>query len=140
MAWPLSLETDEAGNLWFAEMRSDKLGVLNRKTKTITEYSLPVQSAPFKLLYDKDHSAFWISTVFANAILRFDLKSKRVVAVYKVPDEGAWVGGLDRDSQRCIWFSGQFANKISRLCIDGIATVPVKSEEAPRKAGASWRR
>ncbi len=128
MAWPLSLESDDIGNLWFAEMRSDKLSMLDRKAKTITEYRLPVQSAPFKILYDKEHSAFWISTVFASAILRFDLQSKQLAAAYKVPNEGAWVGGLDRDSQNCLWFSEQFANKIGRLCIDGVSKAPVKTQ------------
>lgn len=133
LAWPLSLEEDDAGNLWFAEMRSDKIGKLDRQTKTITEYALPVQSAPFKLLYDKQHSAFWVSTVFANAILRFDIESKKITAVYKVPNEGAWVGGLDRDSQGCIWFSEQFANKIGRLCIEGVSTVRIKPQSVNTK-------
>jgi virginiamycin B lyase len=138
LAWPLSLETDDAGNLWFAEMRSDKLGMLDRKTKVITEYTLPVNSAPFKLLYDKQNSAFWVSTVFANAILRFDLESKKINAVYKVPNEGAWVGGLDRDSQHCIWFSEQFANKIGRLCIEGVATNSDKSEPQASEIKGRW--
>jgi streptogramin lyase len=123
VAWPLSLISDDDGNLWFAEMRSDKLAMLDRKTNKIIEFSLPVQSAPFKLLYDAGSSAMWISTVFYNAILRFDLESKRLTGVYKIPSEGAWVGGLDRDSQGCIWFSEQFANKIGRLCIEGISEV-----------------
>lgn len=137
MAWPLSLEEDAEGNLWFAEMRSDKLGMLDRKTKVITEYALPINSAPFKLLYDEANSAFWVSTVFANAILRFDLVAKKINAVYKVPSEGAWVGGLDRDSQNCIWFSEQFANKIGRLCIEGFSTVPVKGQ--PQVSGIKGR-
>lgn len=104
-------------------MRSDRLGMLDRKTKQMTEYRLPLQSAPFKILYDGPQKAFWVSTVFANAILRFDLDSRSVVAAYRVPSEGAWVGGLDRDADDCIWFSEQFANKIARLCIDGVARV-----------------
>jgi len=115
------LESDESGNIWFAEMRSDKIAMLDRDTKIITEYSLPLHSAPFKLAYDKEHSSFWISTVFADAILRFDLHTKEVAEAYKVPSEGAWVGGLDRDSQGCIWFTEQFANRIGRLCIDGFS-------------------
>lgn len=121
LAWPLSLEEDNDGNLWFAEMRSDKLGVINRKTREIVEYNLPVQSAPFKINYDQTRNCFWISTVFGNAIMRFDLEKKRVVAVYKAPSEGAWIGGLARDKDDCIWFSEQFANKIGKLCIDGVS-------------------
>lgn len=123
LAWPLSLEEDGEGNLWFAQMRSDRLGMLDRKTKAITEYRLPLQSAPFKILFDARQKAFWVSTVFANAILRFDLPTRSVTAAYRVPSEGAWVGGLDRDSNDCIWFSEQFANKIARLCIDGVSNV-----------------
>lgn len=121
MAWPLSLIADRDGNLWFAQMRSDKLAMLDRRTKRIEEYSLPVQSAPFKLLYDSVNGAMWISTVFYNAILRFDMTQRRVTEVYQVPSEGAWIGGLDQDSEGCIWFSEQFANKIGRLCIEGVA-------------------
>lgn len=120
MAWPLSLTSDDDGNLWFAQMRSDKLAMLDRDTKEIVEYDLPVQSAPFKILYDSENGAMWISTVFYNAILRFDLERKELSEIYKVPSEGAWVGGLDHDSGGCIWFSEQFANKIGRLCIDGV--------------------
>ena len=121
VAWPLSLEEDNSGNLWFAEMRADKIARLDRETKTFTEYPLPVKSAPFKLLYDKSNSAFWVSTVFASSVMRFDLRSNQVVANYQTPSEGAWVGGLDRDSDSCIWFSEQFADKIGRLCIGGVS-------------------
>jgi hypothetical protein len=41
------------------------------------------------------------------------------------------VGGLDRDSQGCIWFSEQFANKIGRLCIEGISAVKASELPAP---------
>jgi len=117
LAWPLSLEEDDKGNLWFAQMRSDRLGMLDRRTKAITEYRLPVQSAPFKIFFDPKLQAMWVSTVFANAILRFDLGTKTVGATYRVPSEGAWVGGLDRDATGCFWFSEQFANKIAKLCV-----------------------
>jgi streptogramin lyase len=121
VAWPLSLEEDGAGNLWFAEMRADKIAKLDRQTKAITEYQLPVKSAPFKILYDHTNLAFWVSTVFASSVMRFDLRTNQIVANYQTPSEGAWVGGLDRDSDNCIWFSEQFADKIGRLCIGGIS-------------------
>lgn len=121
VAWPLSLEEDKAGNLWFAEMRADKIARLDRQTKAFTEYPLPVKSAPFKLLYDDANAAFWVSTVFASSVMRFDLHTNQVIANYQTPSEGAWVGGLDRDADSCIWFSEQFADKIGRLCIGGIS-------------------
>jgi virginiamycin B lyase len=121
VAWPLSLEEDSTGNLWFAEMRADKIARIDRQTKTFTEYPLPVKSAPFKLLYDNTNSAFWVSTVFASSVMRFDLHTNKVVANYQTPSEGAWVGGLDRDTDSCIWFSEQFADKIGRLCISGVS-------------------
>ncbi len=130
LAWPLSLTSDTDGNLWFAQMRSDKLAMLDRETKEITEYELPVQSAPFKILYDSNNNSMWISTVFYNSILRFDLDRKELVEIYKVPSEGAWVGGLDHDSSGCIWFSEQFANKIGKICIDGV-TSPDRSHVFP---------
>ena len=135
MAWPLSLEEDEEGNLWFAEMRSDRLGMLDRVTHEITEYKLPLQSAPFKILPDRENNCIWISTVFANAILRFDMTAKKLVASYRVPNEGAWVGGLDRDASGCIWFSEQFANKIGHLCIDGVK--PPSLREPATKTAAT---
>ena len=45
------------------------------------------------------------------------------------------VGGLDRDSQGCIWFSEQFANKIGRLCIEGISAV--NASQLPSADGAA---
>jgi virginiamycin B lyase len=126
LAWPLSLEEDDKGNLWFAEMRGDKIAMLDRQTKAISEYPLPIKSAPFKIVFDQKNSAFWVSTVFADSILRFDYATRQMVQAYRVPSEGAWVGGLDKDAQDCIWFSEQFANKVGRLCIEGIAKRPVK--------------
>lgn len=123
VGWPLSLIEDGQGNIWFAEMRSDKLAMFDRKTEQITEYALPVQSAPFKLLYDPEHRAMWVSTVFASSILRFDLEARKVVSSYRIPSEGAWVGGLDFDAHKCIWFSEQFANKVAQLCIEGVSSV-----------------
>ena len=124
VAWPLSLVSDAAGDIWFAEMRSDKLAVLERETGRITEYALPVQSAPFKLVHDRARDAMWVSTVFYNAILRFDLTERRVTEIYKVPAEGAWVGGLDADAHGCLWFTEQFANKVGRLCIGDAKGAP----------------
>ncbi len=135
LGWPLSLTEDEEGNLWFAEMRSDNLGMLDRKTRQIREYPLPVQSAPFKINYDAASRAMWISTVFYSAVLRFDMDQKRVVSAYRIPSEGAWMGGIDRDDQGCLWFSEQFANKLGRLCIEGVAKslAPLASAERPER-------
>lgn len=139
LGWPLSLMEDADGNIWFAEMRSDKLGMFDRKTKKITEYALPVQSAPFKVNYDKASNAIWVSTVFYNAILRFDLAKKQVVSIYKIPAEGAWMGGLDRDSQGCLWFSEQFANKLGRLCIEGVSGVTLGPGATPGTGASAGR-
>lgn len=117
VAWPLSLVEDKHGNIWFAQMRSDKLAYLDPRSGKITEFELPVQSAPFKLSYEESTATMWISTVFYNAILKFDINQGRVVSVFKVPSEGAWIGGLDRDSRGCLWFTEQFANKVARLCV-----------------------
>src|ERR1035441_590635 len=97
LAWPLSLETDKDGKIWFAEMRGDKLTSFDLATEHFTEFPLPFKSAPFKLLYDPDHDAFWISTVFASSIMRFSISQQKLVTSYKIPSEGAWVGGLDMD-------------------------------------------
>jgi virginiamycin B lyase len=121
LGWPLSLIEDGKRNIWFAEMRSDRLGMFDRTTEAITEYPLPVQSAPFKISFDKSSNALWISTVFHNAILRFDLDRRQVVSAYAIPSEGAWMGGLDRDQEGCFWFSEQFANKLGRLCVEGVS-------------------
>lgn len=121
MAWPLSIVDAPDGKIWFAQMRSDKLGVFDPETEQFAEHAMPVQSAPFKIVYDEEEGAVWVSTVFYNAILRFDLDAKRVTEVYEVPSQGAWVGGLDLDGDRCIWFSEQFANRIGRLCIAGVS-------------------
>lgn len=131
MGWPLSLIEDGEGRIWFAEMRSDKLGMFDPKTRKISEYALPVQSAPFKVNYDRASNAIWVSTVFYNAILRFDLAKKQVVSVYKIPSEGAWMGGLSRDSEGCLWFTEQFANKLGRLCIEGVSTVRLGDKAVP---------
>ncbi|GAA0750617.1 SMP-30/gluconolactonase/LRE family protein [Ideonella azotifigens] len=129
MAWPLSIVEDEKGDIWFAQMRSDKLGVLDRHTKQIREYAMPVNSAPFKLSYDAGNHAMWVSTVFGNAVMRFDIPKGEVVARYPVPQDGVWVGGIDRDADSCFWITEQFGNRVDRLCIDGVSK-PLRAAKA----------
>ena len=69
--------------------------------------------------------------------MRFDLGAKKIIANYRVPNEGAWVGGLDRDRDACIWFSEQFANKIGRLCIAGIAKTMPGASAANREVSTT---
>jgi hypothetical protein len=106
-------------------MRSDRLGMLDRKTKAITEYRLPLQSAPFKILYDGPQKAL-VSTVFATRFCDSIWRAGHHRGVSRA--ERGRMGGLDRDADDCFWFSEQFANKIARLCIDGVA-------RAGRRAG-----
>ncbi len=134
LAWPLSIIDDERGNIWFAQMRSDKLAKFDPRSERITEYKLPLQSAPFKIIHDPENQAIWISTVFANAVLRFDIASAKVVAAYRIPNDGVWVGGIARDSAHCFWVTEQFGNRVDRLCIDGVAKFGAKFGEP---AGAS---
>jgi streptogramin lyase len=122
MAWPLSLIEDDKGNMWFAEMRADKLGMIDRNTKAITEYKLPPNSAPFKLFFDAKDKSMWISTVFGNSVMRFDLGKHAVSDNFPVPNDGVWIGGLDRDRNHCFWVTEQFGNRIDRLCIDGYSS------------------
>lgn len=119
LAWPLSLIEDDQGNLWFAEMRADKLGMLDRKTRQIHEYRMPVNSAPFKLYYDSADRSMWISTVFGNSVMRFDTTQGKVTDVFPVPNDGVWIGGIDRDNDRCFWVTEQFGNRLDRLCVQG---------------------
>ncbi|GGI85457.1 hypothetical protein GCM10007978_23910 [Shewanella hanedai] len=122
-AWPLSLEEDDKGNLWFAQMRADRLGYIDTKTKEISEYKLPSNTAPFKLVFDQPNDALWVSTVFGNSVMRFDLTKKQVIRNYPVPDKNVWVGGLDWDKDKCFWITEQFGNKVDRLCIEGVSLV-----------------
>ncbi|MHC2295393.1 Vgb family protein [Bradyrhizobium barranii] len=117
VAWPLSLAEDEVGNVWFAEMRADKLARFDLAAERFEEYRLPAHSAPFKILFDKTKRVFWISTVFGNSVLRFDIDSTRVVAAYRIPNEGVWLGGITRARDGCFWVTEQFGNRVDRLCL-----------------------
>jgi len=123
LAWPLSLIEDDAGNIWFAEMRSDKLGFFNRGTQQITEYKMPVNSAPFKVYFDGKNRSMWVSTVFGNAVMRFDLDRLAVADYFPVPNDGVWIGGIDRDEDSCFWITEQFGNRVDRLCVKGVSRV-----------------
>jgi virginiamycin B lyase len=117
VAWPLSLAEDDAGNVWFAQMRADKLARFDLATEQFDEYRLPAHSAPFKILFDGVKRIFWISTVFGNSVLRFDIDSARVTAAYRVPNEGVWLGGIARTRDGCLWVTEQFGNRVDRLCL-----------------------
>jgi hypothetical protein len=64
----------------------------------------------------------WVSTVFGNSVMRFDLDRKVVSDNFPVPNDGVWIGGLDRDRDHCFWVTEQFGNRIDKLCIDGYSS------------------
>ncbi|MFB0543166.1 MAG: hypothetical protein ACETVR_00135, partial [Candidatus Bathyarchaeia archaeon] len=83
----LGVAIDSNDNVWVTEMNSHKLAKLTIATKSVSEYTLPIGSAPESIAIDASDN-IWIGCgCVPNKILKFNTATGEVETEYPIPTE-----------------------------------------------------
>ncbi len=120
---PHHLVEAEDGGIWFAQFETDKIARLDPASGEIKEH--PVNPGhPHDLVIDNGKiwytqgGKFW-AKVFFNKVAALDMSTGKVVEEIAVPPERSVPHAMTKSQDGGIWFTQFFANKITRLDLDG---------------------
>lgn len=110
-----SLIADSKGNVWYTQFWGSKLGKLDARTRTITEYPVPVVGADlYDVVVDKnDH--IWTSGVGKDgAVFRFDPVAEKFT-VYPTPTKPSGPRRLAVDSSGKVWIAESGGDRLGMI-------------------------
>jgi virginiamycin B lyase len=112
----LSIVSDFAGSLYFAENNANKIGRLVPATSVITEWSLPNSSSkPNGVAFDVSSGSVYFAENNANKIGRI-LPDNNTFTEWSLPNSSSRPNGVAFDSDSgSVYFAYNNANKIGRL-------------------------
>lgn len=118
-AGPGRMDFDSKGNVWYPELYTDKLAMLDVKTGATTEYPLPAQGGlPAGVRIDRATDTIWVNQPMLDRLLAFrDGKFTE----YAIPTAGSVVSTNVSDEDGYVWFTeggwrgSAGGNKIGRL-------------------------
>ena len=95
------------GTVWYTAQAQGALGILDPKTRKVTQIRLGADAAPHGVIVGPDRAA-WITDGGQNAIVRFDPKTK-AVKLFPLPKEfsDANLNTATFDRKGILWFTGQ---------------------------------
>jgi virginiamycin B lyase len=121
---PQRLEVDKDGIVWFSERRGNKIGRLDPKTATFTEFPLPgPEASPYAIGIDRDHM-IWYSSHEQDTLNRFDPRTGDVIE-YPYPHSEISMREFFVDSQGRMWYASSVNNKVGYFYINDDADEPV---------------
>jgi streptogramin lyase len=105
---PRFIVADTAGNIWFTDAGpTPAIGMIDPKTKTITEYDLKPGSVPWNPMYDPVHNLVWFTDQSkpTGAIGAIDPRTKAVAEYSSGLQPGSHPEGIAVDSKGGVWFT-----------------------------------
>jgi virginiamycin B lyase len=95
------------GTVWYTAQHQGALGILDPKTRKVTQVALGPNAAPHGVIVGPDRAA-WITEGGQNAIARFDPATK-AVKLFPLPPEfaDANLNTATFDRKGILWFTGQ---------------------------------
>lgn len=121
-SYPMQIDFDSAGRVWFSEVFGKKLGVIdpdlaeNNSTSGIKEYEL--KEVEFETMgpvtvSSKDDSTVWFTTVTfpdGGELVSFDSDSKEFT-VYELPRDAGVPVGIVEDAKGRLWINDHASNQ-----------------------------
>jgi virginiamycin B lyase len=108
---PQRLVLDKDGNVWFSERQGNKIGRLDPKTETFTEFPLPgPEGSPYAIGIDGD-GMIWTSSHEQDTMDRLDPKTGKVTE-YPFPQSEISMREFFNDSKGRMWFASSVNNKV----------------------------
>jgi virginiamycin B lyase len=112
-AGPHGLVSDSGGNIWFTENTAGKIGRVDARTGSISEFSVPGVGDPHTPVFGPD-GALWFTAEEANSVTRMDTQNGQFRS-YLVPTPKAAPYGLVAGPDGGLWFCEFGANKLGRI-------------------------
>jgi virginiamycin B lyase len=116
---PAGLTVDQYDNVWYAGMRSGKIGVLRAATGKFNEYKLPFGARPMSVSYQpkqKTQNVIWFTEEGTNKI--GSITQTGQITRYAIPTPGSGPMMAAEDAAGNVWFAEFAASKIGRLRAD----------------------
>jgi len=113
-AFPVGIASDAQGQLWYSDIRRNKIGRLNPQDGTVKDYDIPTaDSWPFFIAVAPD-GKLWFSERIGNNIGRLDPLTGAVVE-FAVPAKNCQPAGLTVTSDGQVFFTENSGNKIGHF-------------------------
>ena len=117
--WPQDIAAGPDGNLWFTELRRDRIGRIT-PAGTITEYPLPTaDSYPGGIAAGPDGN-LWFTEGEGNQIGRITPRGR--ITEYPLPTADSGPSGIAAGPDGNLWFTESSGNKIGRITPRGRIT------------------
>jgi virginiamycin B lyase len=110
----VGMTTGTDGNVWFAEVNANKIGVINEKTHAITEFDVPTaNSEPFWLAKGPDKAVWFVERASgkvgritpSGSITEFDTPS----------GSGAVLTSIVKNNNRTLWYTASGTDKVGKI-------------------------
>ena len=106
---------DQAGNVWFAELRRDgRIGKVDAKTMQVTKYQPPTATGFPRRIQVDNEGLIWFAEFQAGRIGQFDPKTERFKE-FALPGEKPTPYALGVDADHKIWYSSEWMDVLGRL-------------------------
>jgi len=101
------MSSDTKGRLWFTELMSGTLGMIDTATNQVVERAVPTklgQPAALYTVVTTRENAVWFASNNPSALIRYEPASN-TYTFYQVPDPSAAPYGLMLDPTGQLWFT-----------------------------------
>ncbi len=112
-AVPHGLAEDSKGNIYFAQVATNMVGVVEAKTDRIREYRIPTSGSQLQVITDQDDN-LWYGLVHGSAIGELNAKTKWI-RQWAVPTADFSVYGMAIDKDGSIWSAGWAKNMVAKF-------------------------
>lgn len=102
-----SMAADSTGRIWFSELQSGKIGMVDTRTAAVQEFAVPQTLGDPAGLYALTVTAngdVWVACAAANALIRFTPTSA-AFTLYALPIAQSVPFGLAQSSSGTLWFT-----------------------------------
>lgn len=116
---PVGMAPGANGAIWFAEYVGRKIGRLDARAGTFTEYPIPGNGIALELTAGAGDNT-WFTVVKSDAIGKITDRGEITEFQIPTPLSGPFAIGIGPDD--AVWFAERGANKIARLTLQGRVT------------------
>jgi virginiamycin B lyase len=108
------LELDTHGNAWFTDPANNKIGRVDQKTLSVSQWELPTSNAGPRRLQAARDGVIWVTEFHANKLASFDPATKRFKE-YVLPgaEPSPWALAFDADGY--LWYSSYNMDEVARF-------------------------
>lgn len=113
-SFPVGLVIDASGQVWYSDIRRNKIGRLNPSTGELKDFDVPTKDSwPFSLAFDAK-GALWFTERVGNKIGRLDTASGEIQE-FIVPSPNCQPAGLAVTPEGQVFFTENSGHKIGNL-------------------------